>query len=300
MSHDVARIPAWSPPSATRAFSSRLARFRRYLLTGTLARTYAAIGLAGGSFGGLLGIGGGSAVAPLLLLVANMRPAQVSGTTLATVLLVSAVGSGAYASLGHLDVGMAIPIAAGSVVGAVSGALLARRLSIGLMLGLFVLVLPYFALKEVWPSLAAPVIATTTTALVVLGLATGFTSGLLGVGGASLVVPSLVAFFLIDHIAAQGIAITVALADSAAGVATHARRGNVNYRALVYLAPAAMIAAVAGALLSHHLPEAALRNLFGVFISLIWALMLFRWVSGALRARARSPARSSFDSARSR
>ena len=143
-------------------------------------------------------------------------------------------------------------------------------------------------------------IATTTTALVVLGLATGFTSGLLGVGGASLVVPSLVAFFLIDHIAAQGIAITVALADSAAGVATHARRGNVNYRALVYLAPAAMIAAVAGALLSHHLPEAVLRNLFGVFISLIWALMLFRWVSGALRARARSPARSSFDSARSR
>ena len=51
-------------------------------------------------------------------------------------------------------------------------------------------------------------------ALVLLGLATGFCSGLLGIGGASLVVPSLVAFFLIDHIAAQGIAMSVALADS--------------------------------------------------------------------------------------
>lgn len=44
------------------------------------------IGLTGGLAGGLLGIGGGSAIAPLLLLTGSLRPAQVSGTTLATVL----------------------------------------------------------------------------------------------------------------------------------------------------------------------------------------------------------------------
>ena len=65
--------------------------------------------------GGLLGIGGGSIIAPLLLVTAALRPAQVSGTTLATVLLISLVGSGAYASLGHMDLGLAWPIALGSV-----------------------------------------------------------------------------------------------------------------------------------------------------------------------------------------
>ena len=49
--------------------------------------------------------------------------------------------------------------------------------------------------------------------LVLLGLGTGILSGLLGISGASLLVPSLVGFFLIDHHAAQGIAMSVALAD---------------------------------------------------------------------------------------
>ncbi len=47
--------------------------------------------LAGGLSGGLLGIGGGSVMAPLLLSTGRLRPAQVSGTTLATVLLISLV-----------------------------------------------------------------------------------------------------------------------------------------------------------------------------------------------------------------
>ena len=79
------------------------------------AARYYLIGLSGGLLGGPLGIGGGSIIAPLLLVTAALRPAQVSGTTLATVLLISLVGSGAYASLGHMDLGLAWPIALGSV-----------------------------------------------------------------------------------------------------------------------------------------------------------------------------------------
>ena len=209
------------------------------------------IGLVGGLFGGLLGIGGGSAIAPLLLLVGNLRPAQVAGTTLATVLVISTVGSGAYASLGHLDIEVAWPIVLGSVVGAMSGALMAKRLSMRLMVMLFLVILPYFAIKEFWPSLASPDIATSVVSLGLLGLCAGVFSGLLGISGASLVVPSLVAFFLIDHHAAQGIAMGVAVADSAAVAATHARGRNINYRVVLYMAAPALVAALAGALLSN-------------------------------------------------
>jgi len=79
------------------------------------------IGPIGGTFGGLLGIGGGSAIAPLLLLITKLRPAQISGTTLATVLVISMGGSGAYLTLGQWDFAVAWPIAAGSITGSVLG-----------------------------------------------------------------------------------------------------------------------------------------------------------------------------------
>ena len=261
--------------SVRRAVASHVSRARRY----------SPIGAVGGMFGGLLGIGGGSAIAPLLLAFGNLKPSQVAGTTLAAVLVISAVGSVTYASLGHMDLGLALPIAMGSIAGSVAGALLARRLSIRFMIGLFLLLLPYFAIKEFWPALASPALAANTVSLVLLGFATGICSGLLGIGGASLIVPSLVAFFLLDHIAAQGIAMTVALADSAAGVATHARARNINYRVLLYIAPVALVAAILGALVSHHLQEPVLRNLFGAFTVAIWLLLASRWISVTLQQR---------------
>ena len=235
-------------------------------------------------FGGLLGIGGGSAIAPMLLLmVGSLRPAQVSGTTLATVLVISAFGSGAYASFGQVNLALAWPIAMGTVGGTVLGALMARRLSMGVMVAMFLVILPYFAIKEFWPSFASPVIGTNLMPLAALGFATGTLSGLLGISGASLVVPSLVAFFLIDHHAAQGIAISVALADSLAGTITHARQGNIHYRVLLYLAVPALVGVLSGVLLSQVLSSFVLRNLFGTFVVLVWSMMLLRLVLQLVR-----------------
>ena len=238
-----------------------------------------------GLVGGLLGIGGGSLIAPLLLLVGNLRPAQISGTTLATVVVISLVGSGAYASLGHLNLGLAWPIAMGSVVGSVIGALSAKRLSMGLMLAIFLVILPYFALKELWPSSAAPAIGANLVLLGMLGLATGILSGLLGISGASLVVPSLVGFFLINHHEAQGIAMGVALADSLAGALTHARARNINYRLLPYLATPALFGALGGALLSNSFSGSALRIIFGVSLVAVWVMMLARPIKDSVRNR---------------
>ena len=253
---------------------------------------YCLLGAVGGLFGGLLGIGGGSAVAPLLLLFGTLKPAQVSGTTLATVLVISTVGTGAYASFGYLNLGVAWPIAIGSVIGSVLGALTSRRLSMGLMVALFLAILPYFALKEFWPSLASPEIAVDRISLGILGLGTGFLSGLLGISGASIVVPSLVAFFLIDHHAAQAIAMSVAVADSMAGTATHARAKNIDFRAFFYMAPPALVAAVAGAYLSNSLSVSVLRVIFGGFLVTVWLAMFARAIRGLARRGGTSPPRS--------
>ncbi len=83
---DILSAPAGSLSRKSRSFSFRGVTWpfgRPGLLHG--------VGLAGGLSGGLLGIGGGSVMAPLLLSTGRLRPAQVSGTTLATVLLISLV-----------------------------------------------------------------------------------------------------------------------------------------------------------------------------------------------------------------
>ena len=227
-------------------------------------------------------------IAPLLLLTGKLRPFQVSGTTLSTVVVISLVGSLTYASFGHLNLELAWPIAMGSVAGSIVGALSAKRLSIGLMVTIFVVILPYFALKEFWPSFAAPVIGTNLLSLGMLGFAAGILSGFLGISGASLVVPSLVAFFLIDHQAAQGIAMGVALADSLAGAGTHARAGNIQYRLLIYLAPPALIGALSGALLSNFLSGSVLRVLFGSSLVVIWLMMVARPILATFRNRSPS------------
>ena len=130
--------PNWAPPS-----NPIPKGYRRSTRNASNAVIFCLIGLVGGLAGGLLGIGGGSAIAPLLLLTGTLRPAQVSGTTLSTVLLISMVGSGAYAALGHLNLELAWPIAMGSVVGCVLGAFTSKRLSMRLMIAMFLVILPY-------------------------------------------------------------------------------------------------------------------------------------------------------------
>ncbi|MCH7659823.1 MAG: sulfite exporter TauE/SafE family protein, partial [Euryarchaeota archaeon] len=118
-----------SNPSASRSRDAGLTTPSTEAPRSLRVRVFSPIGFVGGLFGGQLGVGGGSAIAPLLLLFGSMRPARVSGTTLATVLVISGVGSVTYASLGHIDLELAWPIAIGSIVGVVLGAITARGLS---------------------------------------------------------------------------------------------------------------------------------------------------------------------------
>ncbi len=254
------------------------------------------IGAVGGLLSGLLGIGGGLAIAPLLMISGSMRPSEVSGTTLAAVLVTSGVGAGAYASLGHLDLSLAWPIAAGSTVGSVMGALASTKLSMRLMAVVFLVVLPYFALKEFWPAMPGPELQTHLVSLGALGATTGFVGGLLGISAASLAVPSLVGFFLLDHHAAQGIAISVALAGSIAGVTTHATVKNIRYRIVLYIAAPACVAAVAGAFISSSLSNLALRNLFGAFLVTVLVIVMARLVWDLSGRKKRCPKKHGYNS----
>jgi uncharacterized protein len=87
-----------------------------------------AIGLVAGLFSALFGVGGGTVVVPLLLLLGYFeRPAM--GTSLAAVAVISLVGAVTYALHGEVKPGAAAVVGLPAAAGAVAGAAFQQRLA---------------------------------------------------------------------------------------------------------------------------------------------------------------------------
>ena len=90
-----------------------------------------AIGLLAGLFSALFGVGGGTVVVPLLLLVAHYEERPAMATSLAAVAMISLVGAVTYSLHGEVKPEAAavvgLPAAAGAVVGTALQQQLANR-----------------------------------------------------------------------------------------------------------------------------------------------------------------------------
>ena len=91
---------------------------------------FVVIGLGAGVLSGLFGIGGGVVIVPALMLVAAMKPAMATGTSLGALLLpVGALGVYEYYRAGHFNMRASLLIALGLFIGAWFGAKLALSMS---------------------------------------------------------------------------------------------------------------------------------------------------------------------------
>ena len=118
-------------------------------------------------------------------------------------------------------------------------------------------------------------------AAVALGLAAGVVSGLLGVGGGTLFVPTLLALGLSQR-SAEATSLLAILPTVAAGAWSQQRYGNVRWRAALVVGVASVAGVVGGVLVAEALPEVTLRRLFAVLLFAVAAQITLR----ALRDRA--------------
>lgn len=86
------------------------------------------VGLVIGFTSGMLGIGGGVLFVPLLIVAVGLTPHQAVGTSLGVVVFGSIAGTVRYATAGHVNMWIVMPLLASSVVGVQIGASLCRRL----------------------------------------------------------------------------------------------------------------------------------------------------------------------------
>lgn len=92
-----------------------------------LDRRLVTIGGAGGLLSGLLGVGGGLVMVPLLVLWAGYRQRDAHAMSLGAIIPISLASVITFGAAGQVRVGYAIALAAGSIVGARVGVgLLAR------------------------------------------------------------------------------------------------------------------------------------------------------------------------------
>lgn len=122
---------------------------------------------------------------------------------------------------------------------------------------------------------------TLTAALLVLGAATGFAAGLLGIGGGMLLVPFLTLLFSarqfpLEHIVHMAIATSLAtiLFTSLSSVRAHHQRGAVLWPVARVLAPGILLGSLIGAQLAGRLPTFWLALAFGVFVAFSATQML--------------------------
>jgi uncharacterized membrane protein YfcA len=252
-------------------------------------------GILAGLLAGLLGVGGGIVLVPLLSLVlpfCGLPVEQTMQCAVATSMTVISVTAMASAHV-HWKQGLVVwPVCRFLSIGAVPGTLLGVYLAhflagwlLQIIFGIFILIIAIRILFDVQAKadrdLASP------RALVAMGVVVGMISALVGMGGGGLIVPYLQRFNInmrsiisTSALCTLPIAITASLLFIYLGL-SQARlsplpwsTGYIYWPAFLATALAAVIFAPIGAKVAHRIPSALLKKIFAIFLIVISIHML--------------------------
>jgi uncharacterized membrane protein YfcA len=88
-----------------------------------------AIATAAGAFSALFGVGGGTIIVPLLVLWMGYGEREATGTSLAAIVGIAALGAVAHGAIGSVHLLKGLLIGAPAVVGVLAGTALQQRVS---------------------------------------------------------------------------------------------------------------------------------------------------------------------------
>jgi uncharacterized protein len=248
-------------------------------------------GLAAGLLSGVFGIGGGVVLVPMLGLVLGLGQHDAQGMTLAILLL--PVGLAAvveYHRAGYVRWRLVLPLVAGFLLGVWLGSEAATAVPERPLRLVFVAFLVVLAVRN-WRAAASrgeaggaaparPPRLAVVHALWI-GAAGGAASGLLGIGGAVLMIPLLVAVLGLRQHEAQGTSLAVMLPPvGLPGVLVYsAARGGLPWPVVACVAGGFLLGGAFGARAARRVKGPALVRGFSVFQLAVAAGLLVRALS---------------------
>ena len=255
---------------------------------------YLATGVFAGFLAGLLGVGGGLVIVPVLasLFAAQHFPSgQIMhlalGTSLTSIMFTSVSSLRAHHAHGAVNWQVVRDITPGIIAGTLAGTVLAAQLSTAFLKVFFVVFLYYVATQMVMnikpkPSRELPRAAGMFGA----GGIIGAVSSLVGIGGGTLSVPFMTWCNVKMH-QAIGTSAAIGFPIAAAGAVGYIANGCaletlpayslgfVYLPALAGLVVASVLTAPFGARLAHRLPVVRLKKFFALLLYVLGTRMLF-------------------------
>ncbi|PBC72122.1 hypothetical protein BX265_6740 [Streptomyces sp. TLI_235] len=230
----------------------------------------AVVGLALGGLGG-----GGSVLAvPALIYLLGLGPAQATTASLLIVTVTSLSALAGHARAGHVRWRSGALFAAAGLVPAALAGLLSTRLPQPLLTGAFALVSAAAAVRMLRPAAPAGREPSAPRAAGA-GAGLGALTGLLGVGGGFLAVPTLVGVLAFEMRAAVGTSLLVISANSLASlVGRSGAASGLDWAVVAPFAGAALLAARDGRRLAHRLSGPVLQRTFAVLLLAVAVFML--------------------------
>jgi hypothetical protein len=229
------------------------------------------IGLSAGIFGGLVGLGGGLIMIPLMVGVLKLSQHRAHGTSLVALIFTGISGAITYALNGTIDITAAVLLALTAVFTAPLGARYAHTLAewkLKKTFGAFLIFCSVLLFLKPYlvnfigplPDFAKIIV------FLITGAFTGFLSGMMGVGGGTIMVPAMVLLAGFTQHVAQGTSLLVMVPAGSVDAFTHWKLGNVAAGILFALIPGILLGTYLGGNLAHLFSDNTLRLIFVIII----------------------------------
>jgi uncharacterized membrane protein YfcA len=253
---------------------------------------YGLAGACAGLMAGLLGVGGGIVIVPMLAFIFTKQnmPADVVqhlalGTSLASIMFTSLSSMYAHHGRGAVEWPIVWRITPGILAGGLFGSWIAAQLSSQMLKGFFVVFLFAVAVQMLLDVKPKTRQRPGSLGFLSVGAIIGGVSSLVGIGGGTMSVPFMIRCNVTMHNAigtSAAIGFPIALAG-AVGYAINGLNdgslpancvGYVSLPALCGVALASILTAPIGARLAHRISVKRLKTIFAVFLVIIGGKML--------------------------
>jgi uncharacterized membrane protein YfcA len=241
----------------------------------TITAVILALGLGFGM--GILGGGGSIVAVPALTFAMHFAPKDAVAISLAVVGLAAAAGAAGSYLRGVLPIGMAITVGLSAMAGAVAGAAIGAGLADRVQLSILAIVMIAAAIAMWRPAAIVPRITRHGLPfLVAIGGSIGVLTGLVGVGGGFLIVPALVIGAGVPLPKAVATSLFVIMLSTVAALPNYAGHTTLNWSFIAPFALVASLAAIAGGIVAHRLPQRRLQQAFAVTLGILATYVLVK------------------------
>jgi len=233
------------------------------------------LGLVVGLLSGFFGIGGGTILIPLLLLLGYDTKTAI-GISVVQMVFSSVFGSYLNNKKGTLDTVMVATIGAGGFLGAFLSGKITANIDdfvleiVFLLFVVFAILRLFFQTKEYKNEKQ-----TNKAVLFVIGFFIGIASMTIGVGGSIILVPVLVGFLHIPLKKATSAGLFFVVFSSVSGLISHSLNGHVDYKSGIIIGLASLIGVYMGIYMKHYKINTATQKklLVGFYLIIVCYLV---------------------------